>query len=117
MLTSLTKSRFKLGLDCPTKVFYDANREVYQNLSSKDEFLQMLAYGGHQVGALAKVMFERDDPQAIEVTDSKQEDQIAATKALLARDSVTVFEGTLRWENLLLRADVLRKRGNVLAKI
>ena len=114
MLTSLTKSRFKLGLDCPTKVFYDANKDIYSNLASKDDFLQMLAYGGHQVGALAKMMFERENPEAVEVTDRKQEDQIAVTQSLLARDSVTIFEGTLRHANLLLRADVMRKRGSVL---
>ena len=114
MLKTLTKSRFKLGLDCPTKVFYDANRDLYKNLSSEDDFLQMLAYGGHQVGALAKLMFTREDPKAVEVTDLCQDDQIARTRDLLARDSVIIFEGTLRSGNLLLRADVIRKRANVL---
>jgi len=57
-------------------VFYDANKEIYSNLATKDDFLQMLAYGGHQVGALAKLMFEKEDPEAVEVVDRKQEDQI-----------------------------------------
>lgn len=114
MLTTLTKSRFKLGLDCPTKVFYAANRDLYKNLSSEDDFLQMLAYGGHQVGSLAKLMFQREDPYAVEVTDLSQDDQIARTRDLLTRDAVIIFEGTLRSGNLLLRADVIRKRNGVL---
>ena len=114
MIKTLTKSRFKLGLECPTKVFYDANRDLYRNLSSEDDFLQMLAYGGHQVGALAKIRFEREDPEAIEVTDLNQDDQIRRTRDLLLRQDVTIFEGTLQAGNLLLRADVIRKRGQTL---
>ena len=111
MLTSLTKSRFKLGLECPTKVFYASNRDLYANAADNDDFLQMLAYGGHQVGALAKLFFLRQDPSAVEVTERNEANQVALTKELMARDNVTVFEGTLKHGNLVLRADVLRKNG------
>ena len=114
MLTTLTKSRFKLGLECPTRVYFSANSELYANTLSDDDFLKMLAYGGNQVGALAKLMFLRGDPSAVEVTDQALEHQVARTKSLLEKASTTVFEGTLQYGNLVLRADVLRKRDNVL---
>ena len=114
MLTTLTKSRFKLGLECPTRVFFSANSELYANTLSDDDFLKMLAYGGNQVGALAKLMFLRGDPSAVEVTDQALEHQVARTKSLLEKASTTVFEGTLQYGNLVLRADVLRKQDNVL---
>jgi hypothetical protein len=95
-------------------VFFSANREIYANALSDDDFLKMLAYGGNQVGALAKLMFLREDPTAVEVTDQLHEQQLIRTRALLEQASATVFEGTLQHSNLVLRADVLRKRGKVL---
>ena len=49
----LTKSRFKEGLECPTKLYYSKNSE-YQNNQLDDPFLESLAEGGYQVGELAK---------------------------------------------------------------
>ena len=48
---TLTKSRFKLALECPTKVFYSLDPR-YVNAKQDDEFLQALADGGFQVGEL-----------------------------------------------------------------
>ena len=50
----LTKSRFKIGCECPTKLFYTAKKE-YANNNLDNEFLQALAEGGYQVGELAKL--------------------------------------------------------------
>ena len=110
--TTLTKSRFKLALECPTKVYYSLDRR-YVNTKQEDEFLQALADGGFQVGALAKAMYEAEDTEAVEVTAEKEDEQVRETAALLARENVTIFEGTIRHRNLLARVDVLRKRGNV----
>jgi hypothetical protein len=114
--TTLSKSRFKLALECPTKVFYSLDKR-YVNAKNDDEFLQALADGGFQVGALAKAMFEAEDPAAVEVTIKGDDAQVEETAALLARDNVTIFEGTIRHGNLLARVDVLRKRGNVVELI
>ena len=48
----LTKSRFKLALECPTKLYYTGKPE-YANTNNENEFLAMLADGGFQVGELA----------------------------------------------------------------
>ena len=52
----LTKSRFKLATECPTKLFYTGKQE-YANTSLDNPFLEALADGGYQVGELAKHYF------------------------------------------------------------
>jgi hypothetical protein len=55
----LTKSRFKLAVECPRKLFYSGKRNIYQDRMAEDAFLEMLAEGGYQVGALAKLRIHR----------------------------------------------------------
>ena len=50
----LTKSRFKLGLECPNKLYF-TNNEQYANQKSEDPFMQALAQGGFQVEELARL--------------------------------------------------------------
>lgn len=104
----LTKSRFKLALECPTKLFYTGKADVYPDRKREDEFLQALADGGFQVGELAKVMF----PCGIEITSRGHDEQVAETERLLQRDNVTLFEAAIRHGNLFARVDVLRKTGS-----
>ena len=108
----LTKSRFKLAVECPTKVYYSLDRR-YVNARDEDEFLQALADGGFQVGELARLMYAAEDPAAVEITSREEAEQLRETRELLARDDATIFEGTIRHKDFLARVDVLRKRGNV----
>ncbi|MBC5782637.1 DUF2779 domain-containing protein [Ramlibacter sp. USB13] len=103
----LTKSRFKLAVECPTKLHYTGKPAVYPDAKSDDEFLQALAEGGFQVGELAKLMF----PGGIEVTAATHDAQVAETDALLQRDEVTIFEAAIRHGNFFVRVDILRKMG------
>lgn len=41
----LTKSKFQMAMDCPTKLFYTGKKE-YSNLKTDDTFLQALAESG-----------------------------------------------------------------------
>jgi hypothetical protein len=109
----LTKSRFKLALECPTKLYYTGKPELYPDQKREDEFLQALAEGGFQVGELAKLMF----PGGIEVTARTHDEQVAETCRLLEREEVTIFEAAIRRGNLFARVDVLRKRGTRLELI
>lgn len=109
-LKTLTKSRFKLAIECPAKVFYSLDNR-YADQRRDDDFLEALANGGHQVGELAKLMYRARDPQAVEVDARDQEEQVRQTAALLQRDQVTIFEPTILHENLLVRVDVLVKDG------
>lgn len=49
----LTKSRYRQGCECATKIHYNENR-AYHNKKSDDSFLRALAAGGFQVGELAR---------------------------------------------------------------
>ena len=53
-----TKTQFKLGMDCPTKLYY-SEKDEYVDISSTDPFLDALANGGYQVGELAKCEYHR----------------------------------------------------------
>lgn len=103
----LTKSRFKLALECPTKLHYTGNPDYLDNAAG-NTFMAALAEGGYQVGALACAMH----PDGV-LVDAVDHDAAAAhTQQLLARDTVTVFEAALRAGNLFVRVDILRKRGD-----
>jgi hypothetical protein len=105
----LTKSRFKLAVECPTKLFYTSKQSVYKNSKHEDSFLRMLADGGFQVGQLAKIIFK--DAYEVDATDSKE--ALAKTKKLLAEnENITLLEPAIVFENLLVRIDVLIKRNN-----
>jgi hypothetical protein len=103
----LTKSRFKLACECPTKLFY-TKKKVYGNKKLDDPFLEALADSGFQVGELAKCYF----PGGIDITSLSYEDSLSETNKALERDEVSVFEAAVRHENLFIRVDVLNKKRN-----
>lgn len=113
MASYLTKSKFKVGTSCPTKLFYQARSKEYANISSSDPFLAALAEGGFQVGELAKVEFE----DGIEVTETAHESAWQTTKKLLEQDKVTIFEAAILFENCFVRVDVLKKSGTFIELI
>lgn len=102
----LTKSRFKLALECPTKLYYTGKKE-YTNARSGDAFMQALADGGFQVGELAKLAY----PGGVEVTAKDHAEALRHTNELLERDEVTIFEAAIRVGQLFIRIDVLKKQG------
>lgn len=108
----LTKSRFKMALECPTKLAYTGN-PAFVNARSGDAFMQALADGGFQVGELAKLMH----PGGVEVTAAGHEEALRQTNVLLERDEVTIFEAAVCFNNLFVRIDVLKKTGNRLEVI
>ena len=85
----LTKSRFKEGLECPTKLFYSKNLE-YKNNTLENSFLESLAEGGYQVGELAKFLIS-DQPYIDDITiDSLDyKESLALTNQKLKKDFVS----------------------------
>lgn len=108
----LTKSKFKLALDCPTKLFYTGKKE-YANASLDDSFLATLADGGFQVGELARCYF----PDGVRVRTQNHEEALRITNELLARNNVVIFEAAFRHELFFVRADIVVKRGDELEVI
>ena len=105
----LTKSRFKVGNECATKLFYLDN-PVYGNAKLDNPFLKALAEGGFQVGELAKVYY----PTGVEVTEIDRDAAVAKTSELLRLEKIVLFEGAVRYGDLFLRADVIVKDGNAI---
>lgn len=103
----LTKSRFKLGMECPTKLFY-TKKKVYLDSKMDDSFLAALAEGGFQVGELAKCYY----PGGHDITTLDYEDAERQTNELLKQDKVVIYEPAIRFNNLFIRIDVLVKNGN-----
>lgn len=104
----LTKSRFKLAFKCPRKLYYTGKKDIYQDTIADDAFLEMLAEGGYQVGALAKLRY----PEGIEIRETDHAAAESATQALMERDHVVLFEPAIRVGNFFIRIDVLVKDGN-----
>ena len=103
----LTKSRFKLALECPTKLYYTANSK-YANEQNDDSFLQALAAGGYQVGELAKLYY----PEGFDVTTLDPTEAVEQTRDLLESSNATLFEAAISVDNLLVRVDILEKQGD-----
>lgn len=103
----LTKSRFNLGMQCPTKLYYTGKRE-YANKNIDDSFLLALAKGGFQVGELAKHYFAGG--HNIETLDYKE--ALQETNELLLKDNVIIYEAAVRYDNFFIRTDILIKEGN-----
>ena len=112
----LTKSRFKLGLDCPPKLYFCNTKDEYADQSLDDSFLAALAEGGFQVGELAKYLF-CDDPvnEKITIEEKDYEQAILQTnKMLLDVDGAVVAEAAFRYENLFVRVDITTQKSKVL---
>jgi hypothetical protein len=105
----LTKSRFQMALECPTKLFYSTPSNGYFNKNQSNDFLQALADGGNQVGELAKFKYH-DDPVGgcITVENLDAQEALAQTRAKLAGPGrVVVAEAALMHENFFIRVDIL----------
>lgn len=108
----LTKSKFKMAHGCPVKVYYFEHKE-YGNTNEHNEFLEALAQGGFQVGALAKLYY----PGGIDLEGLKSEEAIERTSELLKQDRVVIFEAALSYGDYLVRVDILEKNGNEISLI
>jgi hypothetical protein len=112
----LTKSRFKSGLECVTKLYYTGKKNEYADQKIDDKFMQALAEGGHQTGALSLFEF-CDNPYAdnIIVDTLDYEESLRITNEKLAMNGkVVIAEAAFKYNHLFIRADIIVKEGNVI---
>lgn len=103
----LTKSRFKMAVECPTKLYYTSKDKIYRNIKSEDTFMKALADGGFQVGKLAQLLW----PHGHEITSKNHDEaELETQKHLSLNGEVVLFEPAIRFNNLFIRIDVLIKR-------
>lgn len=109
-----TKSRFRLALDCVTKLYYTNKKHEYADQNIDDPFLQALADGGFQVGELAKYLFSNDPcKENITIDTLDHEEAIKETaKRLEENESIVIAEAAFAYKNLFVRTDILVKQGN-----
>ena len=100
----LTKSRFKLAMECPTKLYY-TDKVEYANHNLEDQFLLALAEGGFQVGELAKCYF----PGGYDINTLDYGEALHQTNNLLKIDKTTIYGAAFRYKSLFIRADILIK--------
>ena len=111
-----TKSRFRLALNCPTKLYYGANKEIYANKQLDDTFLTALAEGGYQVGELAKYLFcidpIREDITVRELDYLKSLESTENKRGKGGR--VVVAEAAFKYDNFFVRTDLIVEEGNII---
>ena len=106
----LSKSRFKLGLECPNKLYYTGKPTVFPNKKSSDQFLLALSRGGFQVEELARMHY----PGGIFIDAEPHEYQKASdlTRDALQQENVIIYEAAFLVDGYYVRTDVLAKQKN-----
>ena len=105
----LSKSRFKLGLECPNKLYY-TGKDEYANSKREDSFLEALAQGGFQVEELARMHY----PNGILIEGNDWDYRLLweQTQELLKQENVIIYEAAFLINDLFIRTDVLVKQGD-----
>ena len=105
----LTKTRFKLGLECPNKLYF-TGKDDFENLKLDDPFMKALAQGGFQVEEYARMHY----PNGILIDGVRDtyENLSNRTKELLKQDNVVIYEAAFLYDGLFIRTDILVKEGN-----
>ncbi len=106
----LTKSRFKIGVECPTKLYYTGKKDVYADQKLDDRFLEELANGGYQVGELAKHYF----PDGVEIGRGYEGDGVAETRRKIESGDCTIYEAAFRVENYFIYADIVEVKDGII---
>lgn len=111
-MITLSKSDFKIAQECATKLFYKKNKYISSKVDNK--YLEMLADGGYMISCLANLIHEG----GVDLSDvSNPQDAINKTNELLLQNEVIIFEAAFLNEGLLLRADIVIKKGNTIELI
>ena len=111
-MKALSKSRFKQGLECPNKLYFSNNKEVYHNIKNEDPFLQALASGGFQVEEYARLQYPGGVLVDAPYKNNDYQDLANQTSELLKQENVVIYEAAFYVDDLFIRTDVLVKKGN-----
>ena len=102
----LTKSRFKIGISCPTKLYYEVHPNDFHNTDDGNEFMKALAEGGLQVGELAKLYY----PGGVEI-DGVSDELKADKEVVMAAGSNDKFALKFASEELQNDPDIIALKG------
>lgn len=111
-MKALSKSRFKQGLECPNKLYFSNNKEVYHNIKNEDPFLQALASGGFQIEEYARLQYPGGILVDAPYEDNDYQDLANQTSELLKQENIVIYEAAFYVDHLFIRTDILVKKGN-----
>jgi hypothetical protein len=105
----LSKSDFKVAMTCPSKLYY--RKLKYPTTKEGNEFLELLAEGGYMVGKLATLLY----PGGIDLSNEGNPEKSAELThdLIMSNENVIIYEACVKFDNYLIRIDVLEKKGNV----
>ena len=101
-----------MSLECPRRLYYSYDKDVYANQDADDEFLKSLAEGGFQVGEFAKLCYGIGPENTVKTLETA--DAIRQTKELLSQDNVNIAEAAFLKDNMFVRADIIEKKGDII---
>ena len=103
----LSKTDFKVALDCPTKLYY--RKHDYQSINDENSYLEYLAEGGYAVAKMASLYY----PNGIRIDNySGVEKAIEQTKSYMNQENCILFEAAFLSGKKLAVIDILVKEGN-----
>jgi hypothetical protein len=105
----LSKSRFKTGLSCPNKLYFNGDKS-FKNKEENNTFLATLAEGGFQVEALARLSYPGG--HFVDAPYGAYEKAYNQTLELLKQDEVVIYEAAFLHDGLFVMTDILVKKGN-----
>lgn len=111
---TLSKSDFKLGDDCPAKLYY--KKLGYPSKNAENDYLAFLAEGGYLIGAVSKLVYPGGvdldaELRALDLPYPEMTQRaLARTRELMQLDEVTIYEPAFVSGKRLVRVDVLVKQ-------
>jgi predicted RecB family nuclease len=104
----ISKSKFVAGCRCVKRLYWQVHSP--ELATQPDVADQAIMQQGHEVGMLACQLF----PGGVEVgSDGGLDQAIRATRELIANPEVpAIFEGVFEHDGVLVRADILHRRGD-----
>ena len=105
----LSKSDFQIASTCSKKLVY--KKASFETMNDANEYMEMLAQGGHIVAKYAQLTFT----DGVEVKGESLDVAIAETKKLIQEnENITLFEASFSSNGKIVRTDILEKKKNVL---
>jgi len=105
----LSKSRFKIGLSCPNKLYFSGDKS-YKNKEEDNTFLAALAEGGFQVEAMSRLLYP--DGHFVNAPHGAYQQAFNQTAELLKQDKVIIYEAAFLYDGLFAMTDIVVKQGN-----
>lgn len=103
----ISRSKFVAGCQCLKRLYWQVHKP--ELAAEPDGATEAIMQQGHDVGMLARQLF----PGGVEVCERSLDQAIRATRELVAnRDVPAIYEATFENAGVLVKVDVLHRRGD-----